>query len=82
MPELSKAEIRRNEKQENFRRIAEMRTNKIIESIGSLGNLSNTSYYEYTTDQVSSIFEAIRAELDIQEERFKIKESRKRKFRL
>ena len=82
MSELSKTEIRRNEKQDNFRRIAEMRTNKIIESIGSLGNLSNTSYYDYTPEQISSIFSAIRSELDIQEERFKIKESRKRKFRL
>ena len=33
------------DKKANFIRIAEARTNKIIESITLLGNLSNTSYY-------------------------------------
>lgn len=70
------------EKQENFRRIAEARTNKIIEAITLLGNLSNTSYYEYTPQQVDSMFEAIQEELDTQKQRFSEKEAKKKKFRL
>lgn len=58
------------DKKANFVRIAESRTNKIIESITLLGNLSNTSYYEYTTEQIESIFSAIQDELDTQKSIF------------
>ena len=44
---------------ENFKRIAGNRTNKIIETISSLTNLSNTSYYEYTNEEIEKIFNAI-----------------------
>ena len=47
------------DKKSNFIRIAEARTNKIIESIALLGNLSNTSYYEYTPEQIETMFSAI-----------------------
>lgn len=70
------------DKKANFVRIAESRTNKIIESITLLGNLSNTSYYEYTPDQVEAIFSAIQDELDTQKKRFFEKETKKKKFRL
>lgn len=70
------------EKQNNFKRIAESRTNKIISGIVSLGNLSNRSYYEYTPEQIEIIFGAIQHELDIQKEKFKNKEKQKKKFRL
>ena len=43
-------------KKDNFKRIAENRTNKIIDMISLLGNLSNRSFYEYTDDQINSIF--------------------------
>ena len=69
-------------KQDNFRRIAEARTNKIIDSIGLLGNLSNTSYYEYTPEQIDAIFDAIQKELETQKKRFTEKELHKKKFRL
>ena len=36
-----------NEKRERFVRVAESRTNKIIEMIRLLGNCSNKSNYEY-----------------------------------
>lgn len=58
------------DKKANFIRIAEARTNKIIESIALLGNLSNTSYYEYTPDQIEAMFSAIQEELDNQKRRF------------
>lgn len=70
------------DKKANFIRIAEARTNKIIESITLLGNLSNTSYYEYTPDQIEAMFSAIQEELDTQKKRFVDSGPKKKKFRL
>ena len=70
------------DKKANFKRIAEARTNKILEQIALLGNLSNASYYEYTIDQIESMFNAIQEELDNQKKRFSTQESKKKKFRL
>lgn len=70
------------DRQENFKRIAESRTNKIINSISLLGNLSNKSYYDYTQEQIESIFDAIQEELDKQRNRFSDKDEPKKKFRL
>ena len=70
-------------KRANFKRIAENRTNKIIDQISLLGNLSNSSYYEYTDDQIEAIFNAIQEELDKQKAKFiKTKDGRKKKFEL
>lgn len=70
------------DKKANFIRIAEARTNKIIESIALLGNLSNTSYYEYTPDQIEAMFSAIQEELDNQKRRFADSGPKKKKFKL
>ncbi len=70
------------DKKANFVRIAEARTNKIIESISLLGNLSNTSYYKYTPDQIEAMFSAIQEELDTQKKRFDESAPKKKKFRL
>ena len=70
------------DKKANFIRIAEARTNKIIESIALLGNLSNTSYYEYTPDQIEAMFSAIQEELDNQKRRVADSGPKKKKFRL
>ena len=51
------------QKRENFIRLAENRTNKILDMIRLLGNLSNTSNYTYTKDDVLKIFSAIEKEL-------------------
>ena len=70
-------------KQENFKRIASNRTNKIIDTIRSLGNLTNSSFYEYTDEQVESMFAAIEAEIDNQKKVFESKKEKKqRKFEL
>ena len=58
-------------KKENFKRIAKNRTNRIIELISKLQNLSNTSFYEYTDEQIEVIFDAIQRELDKQRQQFK-----------
>lgn len=70
-------------KQENFKRIAENRTNKIISMIASLGNLCNSSFYEYTEEQIELIFKVIQEELDKQHEKFiKDKKGNKKRFEL
>jgi hypothetical protein len=69
-------------KKENFRRIAESRTNKIINMISLLGNLSNRSFYEYSNQQIDTIFQAIQNELDKQREKFISSKSIKKKFKL
>ena len=69
-------------KRDNFKRISENRTNKIIELISKLQNLMNPSFYEYTEEEIDSIFNAIQDELDKQKESFKKNMNRKKKFKL
>ena len=71
-------------KKSNFKRVAENRTNKIISMISLLGNLDNTSFYEYTDEEIEAIFNAIQEELDKQHEKLvkKNKDGKKKKFEL
>ena len=72
-----------NSKQANFKRIAENRTNKIIELISKLNNLtSNDSFYEYTNEQMEHIFDAIQNELDKQRKEFRKKCKKSKRFEL
>ena len=50
-------------KREKFVRLAEARTNKIIDMLQLLGNCSNSSAYDYTQQDVDKIFAAIEAEV-------------------
>lgn len=50
-------------KHDKFVRLAEARTNKIIDTLQLLGNCSNTSVYEYTQEDVDQIFQAIEFEV-------------------
>ena len=59
-------------KQENFKRISENRTNKIVDLISKLHNLSNTSFYEYTDEQIDNMFNVIQKELDKQKNIFNL----------
>jgi hypothetical protein len=43
-------------KDDRFRRIAVRRANDLLEQIRILGNCSNTTTYEYTTEEVNKIF--------------------------
>ena len=80
---IAKGDEHMENKKDNFKRIAEARVNKIIDMVGLLGNLSNTSFYEYTDEQIESIFNAIQHELDKQKSKFvKKKDGRKKKFQL
>lgn len=64
-------------KRDKFVRIAEARTNKIINMIQLLGNCSNQSLYEYSQKDVNKIFNAIQAELDEAKKRFSKQDSQK-----
>lgn len=60
-------------KHEKFVRLAEARTNKIIDTLQLLGNCSNTSVYEYSQEDVNQIFEAI--EFEVREAKKKFQKS-------
>lgn len=64
-------------KREKFVRIAEARTNKIIDMIQLLGNCSNQNQYEYTQKDVTKIFNAIQSELDEAKKRYSKQDSQK-----
>lgn len=49
-------------KKENFKRISENRGSKILVLLSQLTNLSNSSYYEYTDEDIEKIFAAIEEE--------------------
>lgn len=70
------------QKKENFRRIAESRTNKIIDMINLLENLSNKSYYEYTDDQIDKIFNSIQDALETVRSKFDTDKKKSKRFRL
>jgi len=59
-----------NTKQENFKRIADNRTSKIVDLISKLHNLTNSSFYEYTDEQIDDMFKIIQKELDKQKNIF------------
>lgn len=49
-----------NERHEKFRRIAESRTNKALEAIGRIANLSNRSLYEWEDAEVKTSLRLLR----------------------
>lgn len=70
-------------KKENFKRISENRVSKILAMIEQLKNLSNTSYYEYTEDDIKKIFDAIAIEAEkSKKELLRVKDKKGKKFEL
>lgn len=70
-------------KRDKFVRLAEARTNRIIDTLQLLGNCSNTSAYEYTQQDVDQIFTAIEAEVREAKKKFsKIEATKSTKFTL
>lgn len=59
-----KMENKQNNKRENFVKISENRVNKILTLFSQLTNLSNTSYYEYTEEDIEKMFSAIEYEMN------------------
>ncbi len=69
-------------KRERFVRLAEARTNKIIEMLKLLGNCSNTGSYEYTDEDVRKIFGEIEKEVKNSKSRFLSNDTSDKKFKL
>lgn len=64
-------------KREKFVRLAEARTNKIIDMIQLLSNCSNTNVYEYSQKDIDQIFNAIDQELKDAKKKFSQKDCTK-----
>lgn len=69
-------------KHDKFVRIAENRTNKIIDMIRLLGNCSNKAVYDYSEADVKAIFNAIEFELKNAKNKFQDNELKESKFKL
>lgn len=72
-PELYTEEARRD----RFKRIAEARTNRLLNDIRLLGNTGNKTLYQYDQSDVDKIFATI--EKKLAEARTKFKTSKKEK---
>ncbi|HEX9912040.1 MAG TPA: hypothetical protein VGB01_02205 [candidate division Zixibacteria bacterium] len=46
-------------KEKRFKRLATLRTNEVLKRLRILGNCANRQAYEYTEEQINSIFLAI-----------------------
>lgn len=57
-------------KQEKFRQLAEKRTNKALDTIRLIGNLSNKQTYAYDEAQVRKIVKALKDAVSEVESRF------------
>jgi len=58
------------DRRERFVSLAESRTDKALNAIRLLGNLSNRSNYEYSDDDVTQIVKALDAEIKALRTRF------------
>lgn len=69
-------------KRDRFVRLAEARTNKILEMMRLLGNCSSKSNYEYTEEDIKKIFTALDKELKNTKNRFLGLDTQEEKFTL
>lgn len=65
---------------EKFVRLGEYRVNKVIDAIGRLENLSNRSNYEYTQEQVETMFSMMEKRLMEVKGRFAPKQAKDNTF--
>lgn len=69
-------------KRERFIRVAESRTNKIIDMIRLLGNCANKSNYEYDEKDIARIYDVIKKELNDSQAKFRITCKKNDNFKL
>ncbi len=69
-------------KRERFVRIAEARTNKILEMMRLLGNCSSKGNYEYTEEDIKKIFGALERELKNTKNKFLVIDAKEERFTL
>ena len=68
---------KKESKREKFVRIAEARTNKILNMVDLLGNCSNPSIYEYSQSDVNQIFSAIENAIKDAKKKFSAQDTEK-----
>ncbi|MCD6452940.1 MAG: hypothetical protein J7K77_01460 [Dehalococcoidales bacterium] len=66
--------------EERFKRIAELRTNAVLDRLRILGNLSNRQMYSYSEEDIDKIFSAITKQ--IKEVRAKFNSRKGERFKL
>jgi len=66
--------------EERFKRVAEARTNAVLDKLRILGNLSNRQMYSYSEEDINKIFSAINKQ--IREIRAKFNSRKEEKFKL
>ena len=66
--------------EERFKRVAEARTNAVLDKVRILGNLSNRQMYSYSEEDINKIFSAINKQ--IKEVRAKFNSQKQEKFKL
>lgn len=64
------------EKRKKFRDLAESRTNRAIEAIARIGNLSNRQIYEWDEAEVKKVIKALREAVSSVESRFEAPKGR------
>lgn len=75
-------EMAKETKRERFVRIAEARTNRILDNMRLLGNCSSKSNYEYTDEDIKKIFGALEKELKQTKNQFLGVDSKEERFTL
>lgn len=65
-----------------FKRLAEARTDKVLDMLDLIGNLSNKSFYEYSDEEIKAIFDAIEKSVKENKDKFNNKKKHKRRFTL
>ena len=72
----------RETKRERFIRLAEARTNKILDMMKLLGNCSSKSNYDYSDDDIKKIFTALEREIKNTKNKFFGIEAKEERFTL
>ena len=66
--------------EERFKRVAETRTNAVLDKLRILGNLSNKQMYGYSEKDINKIFSAINKQ--VKEVKAKFNSEKQKKFKL
>jgi hypothetical protein len=59
-------------RRDKFKRLAEKRTKEVLSRLRILGNLSNKSSYEYTSEDIGKIFKAVDEQTRLTKSKFKV----------
>lgn len=71
----------KDNRRENFKRLAVARTKEILRRLKVLGNCANRSHYDYTEEEVAKIFSEIEKKLRETKAKFTFSE-REKEFKL